>query len=102
MSAHLPHRVFTVAISEVAPDFGAVTSTGGVDDLIGALLTIALITAVGVLIVCAVTWAIATGTGSWQAAARARTGIPVALAGAALTGGALAWTNWLLDTGAAL
>ncbi len=91
-----------VQAGDVRPDFGAVASTGQLDHLIGALLTIALITAVGMLVVCAVTWAVATGCGSWQAATRARTGVLVALAGATLTGGALAWTNWLLHTGAAL
>ncbi len=94
------HRA--VGADEVAPDFGAVTAAGELADLIGALLTVALITAIGVLIACAITWAIATDTGSWQTATRARTGILIALAGAALTGGALAWTNWLLETGAAL
>ncbi|QAY68777.1 DUF6112 family protein [Xylanimonas protaetiae] len=84
------------------PDFGAVTNTDQIAHLIGGLLTVALITAIGVLIVAAVTWAIATGTGAWQTATRARTGVLVALAGATLTGAALAWTNWLLNTGAAL
>lgn len=85
----------------VVPDFGAVTSSG-IGDVVGALLTVALIVAVALLIVCAVAWAVAVGTGAWQATTRARTGVLVALGGAALTGGALAWTNWLLDTGAHL
>ena len=100
MNTYLSTRA--VRAGEVGPNFGAVTAAGQLEHVIGALLTLALITAVGVLIVCAVTWAIATGTGSWQTATRARTGILVALAGAALAGGALAWTNWLLHTGAAL
>ncbi|QAY64809.1 hypothetical protein ET495_08245 [Xylanimonas allomyrinae] len=70
--------------------------------MLGALLTVALLVAVAVLIVSATAWAIATAAGSWQGAARARAGVLVSLAGAALTGGALAWTNWLLDTGAHL
>jgi len=86
----------------VRPDFDAVTGTEQMAHLIGGLLTVTLITAVAVLVVAAVAWAIATSTGSWQAAARARVGVLVALAGAILAGGAVTWTNWLLDTGAAL
>ncbi|MEU2200592.1 DUF6112 family protein [Isoptericola sp. NPDC019482] len=86
----------------VGPDLGAVAAQGQLADLIGALLTIALIVAVALLIACAITWALATTNGSWQTAARARTGVLVALGGATLTGAALAWTNWLLDTGASL
>ncbi|MCL1870599.1 MAG: DUF6112 family protein [Promicromonosporaceae bacterium] len=82
----------------VTPDFGAV-STSGLGEVVGALLTVTLVVAVAALIVCAVAWAIATGTGAWQATARARAGVLVALAAAVLAGGALAWTNWLLDTG---
>jgi hypothetical protein len=54
------------------------------------------------LVVCGTTWAIASANGSWQAASRAKTGLLVALGGAAFTGGALAWANWLLDIGASL
>ena len=85
----------------VAPNFGAVT-TSGIGDVVGALLTVTLVVAVCLLTVCAVVWAIATGTGAWQATARARAGVLVALGGAVLAGGGLAWTNWLLDTGARL
>lgn len=83
----------------IAPNLGAVMSSG-LGDVVGALLTITLVVAVCLLIVCAVTWAIGTGSGAWQATARARAGVLVALGGATLAGGALAWTNWLLDTGA--
>jgi hypothetical protein len=54
------------------------------------------------LVVCGTTWAIASANGSWQAASRAKTGLLVALGGAAFTGGALAWVNWLLEVGASL
>ena len=86
----------------VAPDFGAVAAAGGLERIVGALLTVALIAAVAMVVVCAITWAISSSTGSWHTAARARTGVLVAAGGAALTGGALAWANWLLHTGASL
>ncbi|MPV35937.1 hypothetical protein GB881_02545 [Georgenia subflava] len=84
------------------PDFGAVAAASELERVIGALLTIALVTAVALLIVCAITWAIAVSAGSWHTVARARAGVLVAIGGAALTGGALAWTNWLLDTGTSI
>ena len=46
--------------------------------------------------------AIGSSNGSWQAAGKGKTGLFVALGGAVLTGGALAWANWLLDLGASL
>ncbi|MFH5823108.1 DUF6112 family protein [Georgenia sp. AZ-5] len=86
----------------VRPDFAAVAATGELERVVGALLTVALITAVAMVVVCAAVWALTAHTGNWSTAARARTGVLVALAGAGLTGAALAWTNWLLDTGARL
>jgi hypothetical protein len=84
------------------PDFGAVSGSGQLKQIVGALLTYGLLTAVLMLIVCAVAWGLASAHGSWHGAARAKTGLMVALGGAALTGGALAWTNWLLGVGASL
>ncbi|GAB3062848.1 hypothetical protein GCM10027079_32210 [Sediminivirga luteola] len=87
---------------DVFPDFGAV---GGADDLravIGALLTFVLIVAVLMLIVCAITWALATANGHHTAATKARVGAWTALGAAALAGGGIAWVNWLLDLGSQL
>ncbi|MFC8797100.1 DUF6112 family protein [Promicromonospora sp. NPDC057138] len=82
----------------VAPDFSAVTGTS-FPDVLGALLPVALVTAVAVLMVSACVWAVAASMGSWQTVAKARIGVLVALGGAALSGAALAWLNWLLETG---
>jgi hypothetical protein len=86
----------------VGPNFGAVAAAGALARIVGALLTMALIAATGMLVVCAAVWAISSNAGSWHTAARARTGVLVAAGGAALTGAALAWANWLLHTGASL
>ena len=86
----------------VSPDFGAVGASTELRAIVGALLTYGLITAVLMVVLCAATWAISSAHGSWQSAGRAKTGLFVALGGAALTGGALAWANWLLDLGASL
>ncbi len=84
----------------VFPDFGAVSGSGRLERIVGALLTYGLIVAVLMVIVCALMWALASAHGSWHSAARARTGLVVALAGAVLIGGALAWADWLLSVGA--
>ena len=89
-------------MTAVGPNFGAVAASGELARVIGALLTITLVIAVGAVVVCAVTWALTASTGHWHTAMRARTGVWVALAAAVLAGGALAWTNYLLGVGASL
>jgi len=86
----------------VGPDFGAVGGSSELRVIVGALLTYALIIAVLMIVLCAVTWAVSSAHGNWQTSSKAKTGLAVALGGAALTGGALAWANWLLDLGATL
>ena len=92
----------SLAVALASPDFGAVGSSSTLSHLVGALLAYGLLTAVLMVVVCAAMWALASAHGSWHAATKAKTGIVVALAGAVLTGGALAWANWLLDLGATL
>lgn len=84
------------------PDFGAVGASSQLRAIVGALLTYGLMTAVLMVVICAATWTIGSAQGSWQTASKAKTGLFVALGGAVLTGGALAWANWLLDVGATL
>ncbi len=84
------------------PDFGAVGGSSELRKIVGALLTYGLVTAVLMVVICAATWVISSSGGSWHTASKAKTGLFVALGGAALTGGALAWANWLLDVGASL
>ena len=86
----------------VGPDFGAVGGSGQLRGIVGALLTYGLLVAVLMVVVCAAAWAVASSGGSWNAAGKAKAGLFVALGGAALAGGALAWANWLLGVGASL
>lgn len=88
--------------NEVGPNFGAVGGSGDLRAIVGALLTYGLVVAVLMLVVSATTWALASSSGSWHVARKAKTGVLVALAGATLTGSALVWANWLLDVGAHL
>ena len=86
----------------VGPNFGAVGGAGALRVIVGALLTYGLIIAVLMLVISATTWAIASSSGSWHTAQKAKLGCFVAVGGATLTGAALAWANWLLDIGAHL
>lgn len=99
MPLALPTQVIGTA---VFPDFGAVNSATGLADGIGALLTVVLIVAVLMIVICAVTWSVASAHGNYHAAVRARTGVWVALGAAALAGGGVAWANFLIGLGHAL
>ena len=85
--------------SDVGPDFGAVGGCTDLRTIVGALLTYGLIIAVLMLVVFATAWAIASSSGSWHLAQKAKPGCFVAIGGAALTGAVLTWANWLLDIG---
>lgn len=87
---------------DVFPDFGGVGGTTELRAIVGALLMFVLITAVLMLAVCAIIWAIASSTGNYQAATKARTGLLVALGASALAGAGVAWLNFLLDVGTQL
>ena len=95
-------RTLPYLLPLVGPDFGAVGGASKLRAIVGALLTYSLIVSVLMVVVCAATWAIGSSNGSWQTASKGKVGLFVALGGAVLTGGALAWANWLLDLGATL
>ncbi|WP_347125365.1 DUF6112 family protein [Microbacterium sp. SY138] len=87
---------------DVFPDFGGVGGAADLRAIVGALLMFVLVIAVLMLIVCAIVWAIASSSGNYQAATKARTGLFVSLGAAALAGAGVAWVNFLLDVGAEL
>lgn len=87
---------------DVFPDFDGLSGIGDLGEVIGALLTFVLIIAVLMLIVCAITWAIATANGHHGAASKARIGAWTALGAAVLAGGAVTWVNWLINLGSTL
>lgn len=87
---------------DVFPDFNSIGGIGDLKSVIGALLTFVLITAVLMLIVSAIIWAIASSNGNYAAAGKGRTGVLVALGAAALAGAAVTWMNWLISLGARL
>ena len=87
---------------DVFPDFGGVGGAAELRSIVGALLMFVLVTAVLMLIVCAIVWDIASAHGNHHAATRARTGLWVAVGAAALAGAGVAWLNFLLDVGTRL
>jgi hypothetical protein len=54
------------------------------------------------MIITGVTWALASASGNFQTAVRARTGLWVACGAAALAGAGVAWVNFLIDIGSTL
>jgi hypothetical protein len=87
---------------DIFPDFGAVAAASELRSIIGALMTYVLIFAVLMLIISAVTWALASANGHVQTATRGRIGVWVALGTAVLAGGGVAWTGFLIDVGSTI
>lgn len=83
----------------VFPDFDAVDGATGFASAIGALLMFVLVTAVLMLIVCAIAWGVCTATGNYQGATKARVGCFVAAGTAALAGAGVTWANFLIAVG---
>lgn len=92
----------TFSSGAVRPDLNAIAGSSDFRQIVGALLTYGLLISITMLIVCAISWALASAWGSWHGASRAKTGVLVAVAGAVLTGGALPWADWLVGVGAHL
>lgn len=88
--------------SGVYPNLGALAGSDLLVSVAGALLTFALVVAVLMLVVCAIAWAIASSHGNYPVTTKARTGLLVAVGGAALAGAGVAWINWLLAVGSTL
>ncbi len=87
---------------DIFPDFGAVGGAQELRSIVGALLMFVLIIAVLMMIISAVTWALASANGHVQTATRARIGVWVACGAAALAGVGVAWVNFLLGVGSSL
>ena len=92
----------TLLATSVYPNLNGVGGAGQLETVIGALMTIVLIVAVLMMLVCAATWAVASAHGNYQTATKARTGLLVALGAAALDGAGIAWLNFLLHIGPTL
>lgn len=92
----------TLFAAGVYPNLNGVGGAGQLKIVIGALMTIVLIVAVLMMLVCAASWAVASAHGNYQTATKARTGLLVAVGAAALDGAGIAWLNFLLNIGPTL
>lgn len=86
----------------VYPNLGGVGGSGQLGSIVGALLTVVLILAVLMMVVCSATWAISSSHGNVRSASNARTGLWVAVGTAALAGAGVAWVNFLIHLGSTL
>lgn len=82
----------------IYPDFGALGDNTTLQNVIGALLTFVLITAVFTMLISAIAWASAA-SGNHTIAAKARAGFLIALGAATLAGAGVTWINWFINLG---
>ena len=87
---------------DVFPVFGAVGGAEELQSIVGAMLTFVLMISVLMMIITGVTWALASSSGNFQTAVRARTGLWVSCGAAALAGAGVAWVNFLIGIGSTL
>ncbi|GFZ83192.1 DUF6112 family protein [Nesterenkonia alkaliphila] len=92
-------RLLTGVGASVFPDFDAVGGSDLILEVLGALLTVVLVFSLLMLLISIIAWALGASSGNAQVATRGRTGVLVALGGAALSGGAVVWMNFLIDVG---
>ena len=90
-----------IPMNGVTPDTSAVAGTG-LEQVVGALLTIVLIVSVAAMIAAAIMWGFGQATGSWQAAHKGRLGVLVAFGAAVLAGAAVALLNFLIGVGSGI
>ena len=88
--------------TNVFPDFSAVGGAAQLREIVGALMMFTLITSVLILLICAVTSALATAHGHYQIASRARLGVWLACGTAAFAGAGVTLVNFLLGMGTQL
>jgi hypothetical protein len=100
-SIHAPLSV-SIAATGVYPNLNGVAGAGQLESVIGALMSIVLVVAVLMIVVCAAAWTICSSHGNYHAAGKARTGLLVALGAAVLDGAGIAWINFLLHIGPTL
>ncbi|MGO9097972.1 MAG: DUF6112 family protein [Solirubrobacteraceae bacterium] len=100
-SIHAPLSV-SIAATGVYPNLNGLAGAAELESVIGALMSIVLVVAVLMIVVCAAAWAVCSSHGNYHAAGKARTGLLVALGAAVLDGAGIAWVNFLLHIGPTL
>lgn len=101
-AASVVRTVHVLAAVRVYPNLSGVGGAGHLKTIIGALMTIVLIVAVLMIIICATAWAVSASHGNHRGVGRARAGLLLALGAAALDGAGMAWMDFLLQLGSHL
>lgn len=86
----------------VDPNTSGLPGIAELEHLVGALLTVALVASLAGLALSAIVWAVGNHSANPTLAGRGKSGVLVAFAAAALTGGAVALINFFAGAGATL
>lgn len=86
----------------VTPNSNGLPGISELQNIVGALLTIGLIAALGGLALGAAVWAVGSHSANPVLASRGKTGVLVAFVAAGLTGGAVALIDFFSNAGASL
>lgn len=97
-------RIPTLLLAEVdvSPNTSGLPGIAELEHIVGAMLTVALIAALGGLAIGAAAWAIGNHSTNPSMVHRGKGGVLVSFAAAALTGGAVALINFFAEVGGRL
>lgn len=96
MSGYVPLPV--AAPNPIVSPFAKDTGSAAIESLADQAVAWGLVVAVAMVLICAATWAIGSAASHPQTAARAKTGVIVALVGALILGAGQGYLSWL-DSG---
>ena len=94
----LTHIVLAAAI-DIAPNSNGLPGIAALENIVGALLTIALIASLAGLAISAAAWAVGNHSSNPGLVHRGKSGVLVACAAAALAGGAVSLINFFSAAG---
>ena len=86
-------------LGDVSPNTTGLPGINTMSNIVGALLTIGLISCVAGLVISAIVWAIGSHSSNPNLASRGKTGVLVALVAAILIGGANVLVDFFVATG---
>jgi hypothetical protein len=92
----------TLAGVNISPNASGLPGINELQNIVGALLTIGLVASVAGLVIAAIVWALGSHSSNPVLAGRGKTGVLVAFAAAALTGGAIVLINFFASAGGQL
>ena len=87
---------------DVQPNNTGLPGIAELEHLVGAMLTLGLVAALAGLLISSIVWAVGSHSANPVLAGRGKTGVLVAFAAAALTGGAVALIDFFATAGGSL